>query len=83
MNKIGEISNIADERRIKIADGTQWANPMFDSEWYLRYGSEEQIIKERMYHAEIVSAYRSLVMDYTPRDRNRKCRMIKDELERE
>ena len=46
----------------KFDDGTVLPIETDEIEWTLRYGSEEEILKNRMYIASIVSAYKSKVI---------------------
>lgn len=56
-------------RYIRI-EGTTWPDPVDASEidWTLRYGKPEDIIKDRLYIASIVSSYTFLVRGCYDRD---------------
>lgn len=46
------------DKMYEIKDGVAIPIRVNDMEWILRYGSEEAIIKNRLYIAHIVSLYR-------------------------
>ena len=61
----------------KLADGSQWPNPLSEVEWRLRYAPTRGTELEA---ASVCEAYRELV-SLPARKRNEKIQMIRDAIE--
>lgn len=64
-------------RYTKIGDDMTWPSlDQGDFEWRLRYGSEDELIKERFIMASIVQAYSELI-NLPQKQRNAICKSLK------
>jgi hypothetical protein len=59
MNIKGEVKMKKHGKYAKLDNGTVIPIETDETEWLLRYGSEEEIIKNRLYIASIVNAYKN------------------------
>ena len=66
--------------RIELVDGTVWAVPHGSYEWLLRNASIADIYKNRFILAEIIGAFRGLLIDNTTGEAVKTLRQLRRKL---
>jgi hypothetical protein len=65
---------------VKLDDGTTWSfdrdGENYTLNWLLRYGSDEEVLRERLTIASILSSYQALI-DAPPKRRGEVARAIR------